>query len=49
MKLLRFNQTPLEIPNNKFVGAFPKNNLIEVHYYDKDDNEQIALGYHLMR
>ena len=49
MKLLRFNQTPLEIPNNKFVGAFPKNNLIEVHYYDEDDNEQVALGYHLMR
>jgi hypothetical protein len=49
MKLLRFNQVPLEIPTNKFVGAFPKNNLIEVHNYDEDDNEQIALGYHLMR
>ena len=49
MKLLRFNQTPLKIPNNKFGGAFSKDNLIEVHYYDEDDNEQIALGYHLMR
>lgn len=49
MKLLRFNQPPLEIPNNKFVGAFPKNNLIEVHYYDENDDEQAALGYHLMR
>ena len=49
MKLLRYNQPPLEISNNKFVGAFPKDNLIEVHYYDNDDNEQTALGYHLMR
>ena len=49
MKLLRYNQPSLEISNNKFVGAFPKNNLIEVHYYDNDDNEQTALGYHLMR
>ena len=49
MKLLRFNQEPLEISNDKFVGAFPKNNLIEVHYYDKNDDEQAALGYHLMR
>ena len=49
MKLLRFNQEPLEISNDKFVGAFPKNNLIEVHYYDENDDEQAALGYHLMR
>lgn len=49
MKLLRFNQQSLEIPNNKFVGAFSKDNLIEVHYYDDDDNEQVVLGYHLMR
>ena len=49
MKLLRYNQPPLEISNNKFVGAFSKDNLIEVHYYDNDDNEQTALGYHLMR
>ena len=49
MKLLRFNQQPLEISNNKFVGAFSKDNLIEVHYYDDDDNEQVVLGYHLMR
>ena len=49
MKLLRFNQTPLEIPNNKFVGAFPKDNLIDVHYYDENDDEQASLGYHLMR
>lgn len=49
MKLLRFNQTQLEIPNNKFVGAFPKDNLIEVHYYDENDDEHTALGYHLMR
>lgn len=49
MKLLRFNQQPLEISNNKFVGAFPKDNLIEVRYYDDDDNEQVVLGYHLMR
>lgn len=49
MKLLRFNKIPLEIPNNKFVGAFPNNNLIEVHYYDENDDEKVALGYHLMR
>lgn len=49
MKLLRFNQEPLEIPNDKFIGAFSKNNLIEVNYYDEDDNNQIAFGYHLMR
>lgn len=49
MKLLRFNQQPLEIPNNKFVGAFPKDNLIEVHYYNENDDEQSVLGYHLMR
>lgn len=49
MKLLRFNQQPLEISNNKFVGAFPKDNLIEVRYYDENDDEQTALGYHLMR
>lgn len=49
MKLLRFNQVPLEISNNKFVGAFPKDNLIEIHYYDENDDKQTALGYHLMR
>ena len=50
MKLLRFNQPPLEISNNKFIGAYSEdNNLIEVHYFDNDDNEQTALGYHLMR
>ncbi len=49
MKLLRFNQPPLEIPNNKFIAAFSENNLIEVHYYDENDDEQATLGYHLMR
>lgn len=48
MKLLRYNQTPVEISADKLIGVYPCEHLIEVHYYDENDNEQVVKGYHLI-
>ncbi len=48
LTLLRYNQPALKIPFNRFIGAFSHDNLIEVHYYNDDEEEISVLGYHLM-
>lgn len=48
IKLLRFNKESLTIPSEKLVCVNPHDNLIEVKYYDNDDNEVSELGYQLI-
>jgi hypothetical protein len=47
-QLLRFNCEPISIPANKLICVDAGNNIINVRYYDEDDNEQHAVGYSLV-
>ena len=46
--LFRFNQFPTDIPINRIISIDASNNILKVTYYDDEENQISATGYHIL-